>query len=568
MRDGRCRVMTGNPPPRSGGGYPRRYPRRSSRLSFASGRGFRSGATAGWPCPISSGHYWSDSVPPMDDHGFQPWVEGPTWSSGPGWRNGGRYPLRVELWLLRQAARLVPGVISTTPIARQYALHSVVASEIDRHNLDDGQARDLLCRSEVVLAAASAAHGDHTPGVRNAHGSPKIQQLLSAGVDLAAAARPGKGQYSENRWGFYGGAYRGPEIQLGIVRTDDRDDRPRPGARSDVPAVRQGLGQVLKLARQPTLSLTEATAVADQLCVCRAHAFDDGRWLAGLLCGADPDNDRRRETIRLLAFGCEERSVVDIDYRNDVDTSLFNLLAFGSLTDEAQRAGLAVAGEWQGTIFRFFMVWAWRRLWADLVNDLEGSPSTVDDLADRLADAVPAETTVAQFLTTLPATTQQGFPVSAEWTVHTDAPNDTVGNLAELMVLARRASELTGAALQSYVGAGSAQYEEFGPRWLAARLNEDASLALPDFARDLAHRLINRAKRVAMDKATVGQDGTLRMNSKFHVTDGLAHLTQPESRTALGLRLAPLASVLAACGVLEVRGGRWRATDGRMLQHG
>jgi hypothetical protein len=82
-------------------------------------------------------------------------VDGPAWNAAiPAWGQGGRYPLRVESWLLQRTGRLVPGVISTTPIARQYTLHCLVAAEVERAGLDAAEA--------AILAYTSA--NDHEVG--------------------------------------------------------------------------------------------------------------------------------------------------------------------------------------------------------------------------------------------------------------------------------------------------------------------------------------------------------------------------------------------------------------------
>ena len=85
-------------------------------------------------------------------------VQGPAWSR-PGLDVvSARYPLRVETHVLRLVARLLPGVITTTPHARVYALHGLVWSEAARRGLDFDAACDLLRRCEVVVAGVSLQH--------------------------------------------------------------------------------------------------------------------------------------------------------------------------------------------------------------------------------------------------------------------------------------------------------------------------------------------------------------------------------------------------------------------------
>jgi hypothetical protein len=85
-------------------------------------------------------------------------VQGPAWSH-PGLEVvSARYPLRVETHVLRLVARLLPGVITTTPHARAYALHGLVWSEAKRRGLDFDAAFELLRRCEVVVAGVALCH--------------------------------------------------------------------------------------------------------------------------------------------------------------------------------------------------------------------------------------------------------------------------------------------------------------------------------------------------------------------------------------------------------------------------
>ena len=75
----------------------------------------------------------------------------------------GLYPLRVEPAVGRLVEKLLPGVITTTTGARYYALHALAWAEAQERELDAAAAAAFVRRCEVVMAAASLAHG-FSPG--------------------------------------------------------------------------------------------------------------------------------------------------------------------------------------------------------------------------------------------------------------------------------------------------------------------------------------------------------------------------------------------------------------------
>ena len=217
-------------------------------------------------------------------------VQGPVWSA-PGLDvAAGRYPLSVERHVMRMADLLVPGVTTVTPHARYYALHALVADEAAERKLDDTAARDLLRRAEVALAAVSWAHQHGEVGLPRAHGVDALAGRLQLGdVDVEAASQPGKDGYVRNEWGFWG-PYSASEVTMRILAPKRV---PTPGPLADPAAVRAGLVGLLELARRPHLVVDDLRQLGD-LCVCAGGAAPDGRWLAGLLCGAPGIDSRSR----------------------------------------------------------------------------------------------------------------------------------------------------------------------------------------------------------------------------------------------------------------------------------
>jgi hypothetical protein len=115
-------------------------------------------------------------------------------------------------------------------------------------------------RCEVVMAAASWAHGQdggHVRRVHEAHGEGNMPRYIDGGVlRLAAAAEPGA--YSN---GGFAATYAASERVIGLLRGGWP---PRTGPRADLGPLTEGLGDVLELAREdeaPLDALTSATHV-------------------------------------------------------------------------------------------------------------------------------------------------------------------------------------------------------------------------------------------------------------------------------------------------------------------
>lgn len=179
-------------------------------------------------------------------------VQGPAWSR-PGLDVvSARYPLRVETHVLRLVAKLLPGVITTTPHARAYALHGLVWSEAKRRSLDLDAACELLRRCEVIVAGVALRH-EHQTELGAPHGGDVVQKGLQTDGHLAVAELSAPGHYSQSSWGF-GGVYAGSEIALGIL---DNGRPPTPGSRLEEGLVRAAQAGVFSLAERDVVTVED-----------------------------------------------------------------------------------------------------------------------------------------------------------------------------------------------------------------------------------------------------------------------------------------------------------------------
>jgi hypothetical protein len=234
-------------------------------------------------------------------------------------------------------------------------------------------------------------------------------------------------------------------------------------------------------------------------------------------------------------------------------------IAFGSFSsDDAVVRAIEAAQVWRGVILRSYMVGAWRRIWSWLVDQL-GEPLPATALADAFADTLPS-IGVGQLLDDLPSTSSNGVLTSIEedMRVAQIAP-DPLTELRLLAVGATRLAELDGRALQAF--RGSERADDLGPAWTAAQLQARGDEALRDFARSLAHLLIERAFRVALSKMQLDRKGHFWMPSRIVERAGLLSRRSREGWADVGLRIDTFASVLLGCGVLDIENDEWRLTD-------
>jgi len=477
-------------------------------------------------------------------------VSGPDWSA-PGLQiAAGRFPLAVERHVLRMVDRLVPGVTTVTPHARYFALHGLIAAEVERERLDVPAARDLLRRAEVVMAAASFVHDHGDIGLARAHGLDALTGRLNAGtLDLATDSQAGPGGYVRNSWGFWA-PYIGSELTLEIIAGTKL---PEPGVQLNAVAVQSGLADLLDLARHDQLDVS-AMAGYPHLCVCAGATQPDGVWLASLLYPtadtAGPAWRDRRHTINLLA------RLLDLHAVSSITNDLVPQIAFGdAMTADGQLAGNPLMPAWRGLVLRNYSVGAWRRLWSWLVEQVDEGLTAASAVADAFADALP-DVTVQAFLDDLPATqSANGNPAPAEQQLRESDDPLPLRELRILAVNAQRIQELSDAERVAFLG--EFRGADLAPEWMAARLDDNRTRPLRQFARDLTVDLLARAQRVALSKARRRADGTIWLPTRLHERGELLFKTSNEGRGDVGVRLPQLTSVLAGAGILA-----YSATDG------
>jgi hypothetical protein len=485
-------------------------------------------------------------------------VSGPAWSEAGSATYPGRFPLSVERHVMSMVDRLVPGVTTVTLNARYYALHGLVAAQARRHDLSEPEAVSLMRRTEVVIGAVSARHlrleEDAHRGLRRPHGMEVIAPKVDGGIDIGALAAPMA--YAQPRWGF-SAAYRASEAVLQIIKPSGLE----PGEQLDHAAVAAGLGDVIQLASRSTLSADDLDASA-HLCICRSVTSPDGAWLARLLAQPGLVEERqtragtRRQTLRMLAR-CTQ--LARVEHASD-DVSEF--LAYGSAaTEDAVLAGIPAAARWRGLILRNYSVWAWRELWAWLVNEGINGLTARAELGDKFAGALGPQS-VRGFRDQLPATSGPGgHPLPAELDPALREEDWPVWSLGIVLLGARRSRELTGAQLDGFHGRDRDDvHEELSPAWLAARAEEWRDRPVQDFVRWLAEVMLNRSQRLAWRKARPDRKtGEVKIPTRVYLRDGFVIRGSDETGGATSLRLDQLAGVLAGAGLLAVEDGRWTA---------
>lgn len=492
-------------------------------------------------------------------------VRGPAWSETGLTVASGRYPLRVERHLARLVGGLLPGVITTTSQARTYALHALVWAEAAEQGLDNTRACELLRRCEVVLGGITVQHEDaHVAWIPQPHG---IDKLLSAfhetggPLDVAklANSEQRKDRYSPNTMGF-GGAYLGSEQRVGLAGSGSP---PKPGARTDLPLLREALGGILELAAHDMLEVA-ALQAAPELCACAAPISSDGPWLQRLFVHPEPlegfeQADRaRRQTAQLLgrALMLPDRAAAAAQDR------FRQALGFGDFIAADQVAAqLPIAEAWRGAILRNYSVGAWRRIWSWLV-DLLGEPAPLHELADQLADSLE-DITVRQLIDSLPSRLGAGgilLPAEEELRSNQWEPHPTT-EIRLLVLGALRLEDLQGRTRAAF--AGREDEDDLGPHWFRAQLDARCDHHLRDFGRWLAEMMVGRAQRVALSKMEYNRStGRFWIPSRIRERAGLISRLSREGWGEVGLRVDTFSSVLSGCGVIaRDESGGWHVTD-------
>lgn len=464
-------------------------------------------------------------------------VEGPYWTGFGIRESAGRYPLRVETAVSNLVGRLLPGVITTTRHARMYSLHTLGWAVAREENLELERAKELVRRCEVVIAGIHHFHEQHRIDLSSAHGEGALYRFLADDrLDVAAASEPNG--LSAN--GF-AEVYHGPCVAVGALTGEQY---PRPGARADVAAVRDGLGELAELARQPTLTVAELRA-AGHLCLCEAAGAPDGEWLRKVLVEdpeGHPDDRHRRLTCGLLL------EALHADPSRDATEAFRARWAFGPAEGDPETDERAmVAALWRAAALRNFSVGAWRALWRWLAEQLGAEPMTSIELGERLSDALD-DITVAELLEGLPVRTSGDAILPAELELYSEPATPTRW-VRELALGALRLRDLRGATLRAFVGTDPT---DLGPRWVAGLLEEEQARHLRDLGRELAAILIRRAQRVALSKMYLRKDGRPFVPTRLRDRDGVLSAHGEEGAGQVALRMDSLVQVLAGIGYIDV----------------
>ena len=477
-------------------------------------------------------------------------VEGPVWAA-PGLTGlSVLYPLRVENAMFALVDRFLPGVISTTPHARYLGLHGLVRAEAVKRDLDVAEGRDLMRRCEAVIAAV-AIHHQHTNVLPEGHGQSKVQGMLDSdgGVDVGAIAA--KGAYSDAVAGFYG-AYRGPELVLGVIAPGAEQG---PGPRYDDAAVRAGLGDVLALAAQTHLR-SEQLKVAGHLCPCAAVGAE-AAWLRDIVCGTaggdefDVADEARRDTARIVARILHRNSKV-----SDVQQAIRSGIAFGPSLDHGLLAGIDLAEGWRGAILRNYSMEAWRNIWWWVVQELK-EPQTAGQVATAFVANLPDDWTVGDLTSRLPPMTADGalLPVESDLRLMHPRPHPLT-ELRLLAVGARRLDDTVGRTQKVLAG----DDDDLNPMWVAGELTANADRPLRTWAGELVEQLLWRSHRVALTKVDLRDPLRPRLPAQVMERDGRWHQQAPAGYGPVGLRLPSFTSMLCGCGVLGSDSGGWWLT--------
>ena len=478
-------------------------------------------------------------------------VSGPAWSPRGLDLVGGRYPLRVEAHVGRLVDGLLPGVITTTFQARQYSIHTLGWAEAERRDLGLDAARALVRRMEVTVAGVWAKH-DCPVRLPSAHAADVIVAALEHDGVLDVARLQEPGVYAEPKAGF-ASTYYGSEVVLGALRPGSP---PKPGERFDERTVRRALGDLVDIAEQDTVAIN-TLAAAGHLCVCGAAAgAPDGDWLRRLLLepGYHGPNERRhaarRGTTRLMLAAIDRQP-------NERPLNAFRgEVCFGDfLSTDPRVLDVGEGQAWRGVMLRNYSVGAWRRLWAWMVNGVEG-PQTASEIAERVADEL-TDGSMNSLIDALPDRTSAGALLNAEEQVRAESwQPDPKTELRMLCLGAQRLDDLDGPAHAAFVG--HAGEDDLGPLWFSRHLDASRQQSVRDFGYDLARRLIARSRRVALSKTRLRPDGSLWMPTRLREHAGLLVRRDTEGWNDVALRIDTYAQVLAGAGVLRhCEDGAW-----------
>jgi hypothetical protein len=486
-------------------------------------------------------------------------VDGPAWSARGLVQHESRYPLKVEGAVQRAVTLLLPGVSTASEFVRYFALYAALAAHADDYGLDAEACRELVRRSEVVLAGASMLDEEQPPGpARRAHGVDGVRPWFGDGLDVAGAVNMGAEQhsYSPRKSGFWG-SYGGPSQILGTVAVDDKAFR---AGRHTCPAeVREFFRPLFAAAVQDRLALPQLEALRN----ISLHSEDmpEGPWLLDLFTATRegshepanwvPDDRRRRAAMRILArttvlYGAQ----TSLTWTDAVESAV---VFSDALETDPVLAGIEEAAAWRGVLLRNYSVSAWRRLWAALVRSIgqeeDSADRSTEELQAWLAEKMPGMT-VRAFMDELPPGMTGGHPAPAERTVLAGGDaQDPVTSMRLLLLGVRRAAELDGVARTVFLGR---QNEILNPLWMELCVREFLDRPLRDLAVRLVDDLLAQARRVALEKIRPDPNGRLQIYSRIHERNGRYYKTRDEGDAAIGTRLEVAAGIAVQLGLIDL----------------
>jgi hypothetical protein len=481
-----------------------------------------------------------------------------------------RYPLKVETAVQRAVTLLLPGVSTASEFTRYYALYAALAAYAEDRGLDGEACRELVRRSEVVLAGASMLDEEELDSsVRRAHGVDGVRPWFGDVLDVRGAVNMGaeKHSYSSRKSGFWG-SYGGPSQILGTVAMEGnafqagRHACPVPVRELFEPlfaaAVHDHLSrsqlEVLRPASFHSDDLPEIPWLLDLFTATRDGIHDPARW--------QPDDHRRRATIRMLGrttvlYGGD----ASLTWTDAVESAV---VFSDALDSDPVLTGIAEAAAWRGTLLRNYSVSAWRRLWAALVYTI----GSTDEFADRsaeelqvwLADSLPGMT-VRTFMDDLPPGMAGRHPAPAERIVLAGRDTrDPETNIKLLLLGSRRAAELDGEARAVFLGR---QNEILNPLWMELCVREFLDRPLRDLAVRLVNDMLAQARRVALDKMRPDPNGQLQVYSRIHERNGRYYKTGDEGDAAIGTRLEVAAGIAVQLGLIDLADDGTASLTGR-----
>jgi len=487
-------------------------------------------------------------------------IDGPAWSARGLVQHDSRYPLKVEGAVQRAVKLLLPGFSTASEYVRYFALYAALAAHADDRGLDGEACRELVRRSEVVLAAVTTLDDDNTAGPeRRAHGADGVRPWMGPeGLDVRNAVSIGDEQhsYSPRKSGFWG-SYGGPSQILGTVVVESKAFRA--GRHACPAAVRELFAPLFAAAVDDRLArpqlqalgalslhsdaLPEVPWLLDLFTATRNSHHDPEQWL--------PDDRRRRATMRILGRTTVLHGTdTGLTWQEAVEAAV----AFSdALETDPILAGIAGAAAWRGVLLRNYSVSAWRRLWAALVHSIgpkdEHKDRSVQELQAWLADQMPLMT-VRAFMDELPPGMTGGHPAPAEWQVLADGQaEDPLTNIQLLLLGVRRASELEGEARTVFVGR---QNEILNPLWMERCVDVFRDRPLRDLAVRLVDDMLAQARRVALEKMQPDSSGRLQIYSRIHERNGRYYKTREEGDAPIGTRLEVAAGVAGQLGLIDV----------------